>query len=85
MRAQDGKSIYIPDGMGHAFISLQDNTNVVYLLSSTYDPLTEHTVNPFDRTLDFKWPMEKIILSERDSLAPSLIEQARGKKLPGMF
>lgn len=85
MRAQDGKSIYIPDGMGHAFISLQDNTNVVYLLSSTYDPLTEHTVNPFDTTLDFKWPMEKIILSERDSLAPSLIEQARGKKLPGMF
>ena len=85
MKAHDGKSVYIPEGMGHAFISLLDNTNVVYLLSSNYDPSTEHSIHPFDTTLNFNWPMEEIILSERDSHAPSLAEQAEKKNLPRML
>jgi dTDP-4-dehydrorhamnose 3,5-epimerase len=85
MQAHDGKSVYISEGLGHAFISLQDNSNLVYLLSSTYDPSTEHTVHPLDATLGFDWPLEEIILSERDALAPSLIEQTEAKKLPGMY
>ncbi len=85
MQAHDGKSVYISEGMGHAFISLQENSNLVYLLSSTYDPSTEHTVHPLDTTLGFKWPLKEIILSERDSLAPSLHEQIKAKNLPGMY
>jgi dTDP-4-dehydrorhamnose 3,5-epimerase len=85
MQAHDGKSVYISEGLGHAFISLEDNSNLVYLLSSTYDPSTEHTVHPLDATLGFNWPLEEIILSERDALAPSLIEQMEAKNLPGMY
>lgn len=84
LQAHDGKSVFIPEGMGHAFISLRENSNLVYLLSSIYDPSTENTVHPFDTTLGFKWPLEEIILSERDARAPSLIEQAEAKNLPGM-
>jgi dTDP-4-dehydrorhamnose 3,5-epimerase len=84
LKAHDGKSIYISEGLGHAFMSLQDNSNLVYLLSSTYDPSTEHTVHPLDATFGFKWPMEGIILSERDSLAPSLVEQIKVDNLPRM-
>lgn len=84
MQAQDGKSVYISEGLGHSFISLQDNSNVAYLLSSTYDPLTEHTVHPLDATLGFKWPLEELILSERDSLAPSFTEQIEAKNLPSV-
>jgi dTDP-4-dehydrorhamnose 3,5-epimerase len=84
LQAHDGKSVYISEGMGHGFISLQEDSNLVYLLSSTYDPSTEHTVHPLDATLGFKWPLEGIILSERDSLAPSLIEQKEANNLPRM-
>ena len=84
LKAHDGKSVYISEGLGHAFMSLQDNSNLAYLLSSTYNPSTEHAVHPLDATLGFKWPLEEIILSERDSHAPSLVEQIEANNLPRM-
>lgn len=84
MNAQDGKSLFISEGLGHAFISLEENSNLVYLLSSTYDPKTENSVHPLDSTLAFNWPLERIILSERDAGAPSLNEQIKAKNLPRM-
>jgi len=84
MRAQDGKSVYIAEGLGHAFISLTENSNVVYLLSSSYSPKDEHAVNPFDATLNFKWPLENVILSDRDATAFSLQYQIEANNLPRM-
>ena len=85
MRAQDGKSVYIAEGLGHAFISLVENSNLVYLLSSSYSPEDEHAVNPFDTTLNFKWPLENVILSDRDATAPTLQHQIDANNLPRMY
>ena len=84
LKAQDGKSVYISEGLGHAFISLEDNSNLVYLLSSAYDPKTEYSVHPFDTTLGFKWPREDFILSDRDAAALSLKQQIDANNLPRM-
>jgi dTDP-4-dehydrorhamnose 3,5-epimerase len=84
MRAQDGKSIYIAEGLGHAFISLAENSSLIYLLSSVYNPNTEHAVHPFDKTLNFKWPLEKVTISDRDATAPTLQQQIDADNLPGM-
>jgi dTDP-4-dehydrorhamnose 3,5-epimerase len=84
MRAQDGTSVYISEGLGHSFISLEENSNLVYLLSAIYDPQTEHAVNPLDATLGFQWPLKEVILSKKDAAAPSLDELYEANILPRM-
>lgn len=85
LRAKDGMSVYISEGLGHSFISLKENSNVVYLLSSIYDPKTEHAVNPLDKTLGFQWPLNEITISEKDAAAPSLDELYEANTLPRMY
>jgi dTDP-4-dehydrorhamnose 3,5-epimerase len=72
--AGDGKSIFIEEGLGHAFQSTEENATISYLLSSTYDPKYEVSINPFDPTIGINWPISNYILSDRDANAPMLDE-----------
>ena len=40
--------IYMSEGLGHAFLALEDDSTVTYLCSAGYDPAREHTVNALD-------------------------------------
>jgi dTDP-4-dehydrorhamnose 3,5-epimerase len=70
--SKKGEVLFISEGLGHGFQSLEDNSTVTYLLTSPYSPNVEHEVNPFDPELAISWPLEKSILSEKDKLASSL-------------
>lgn len=75
-----GKSVYIPTGVGHGFVSQAEESIVCYLLSSEYDPKTEQAINPFDSELGIDWNTKNPILSDRDISAHSLA-QARDLSL----
>lgn len=70
-----GRSVFIPTGVGHGFVSRAEDSIVCYLLSSEYDPKTEQAIYPFDPKLNIAWNTENPILSERDLSAQSF-EQA---------
>ena len=84
---ENGRSMLISEGLGHAFLALEDETVVTYLCSQPYSPATERTINPFDvdlaidframapRSSDFK-------VSEKDSNAASLREMGLSGNLP---
>ena len=72
--AGDGKSVFIEEGLGHAFQSINELSTISYLLSTEYDPVNEYSANPLDESIGIKWPISNIILSERDSSAPMLDE-----------
>jgi dTDP-4-dehydrorhamnose 3,5-epimerase len=76
------RSVYLSEGLGHAFLALEDDSTVMYLCSAAYAPDREHTVNPLDPTLDIAWPAVdgEPIISDRDREAPSL-EQVRAAGL----
>jgi dTDP-4-dehydrorhamnose 3,5-epimerase len=76
------RSIYISEGLGHAFLALQDDSTVMYLCSAGYAPGREHTINALDPALDIAWPVVdgEPILSDRDREAPTL-EQVRAAGL----
>lgn len=76
----DRRAIYLPEGMGHAFLALADDTSVSYLCSEPYAPAREHAVHPLDRELDLPWPSGVTPqLSAKDEAAPSLADAlARG-------
>lgn len=65
---------YIPDGFAHGFCVLSDEANVIYKVSSLYNPETEGGFRYDDPDVGIDWPIESPILSERDKKAPLLKE-----------
>jgi dTDP-4-dehydrorhamnose 3,5-epimerase len=76
-----GDSLLISEGLGHGFVSLEENSEIVYLLNSPYSPSKEFAIHPLDPDLGIDWPIQNIVLSNRDSTAPSFREQLESGKL----
>jgi dTDP-4-dehydrorhamnose 3,5-epimerase len=74
------RAVYISEGIGHAFLALEDGSSVTYLVSSPYLPDREFGVSPLDPALDLPWPADvELELSAKDKAAPTLAEaQAKG-------
>ena len=64
--------VWVPEGFGHAFLSLQDDTYFYYKCSSLYHSDFEGCINIFSPELKLNLPLPKedIILSEKDKNAP---------------
>ena len=62
----NGKSLIIPEGFGHAFITLEPNTSVVYVVSNTYALHRESGFRFDDPDLNIKWPIKPTVISDKD-------------------
>jgi dTDP-4-dehydrorhamnose 3,5-epimerase len=62
----NGKSMVVPEGFGHAFITLIPNTTVVYVVSAAYAVDHESGLRFDDPLLGIKWPTEPSVLSDKD-------------------
>jgi dTDP-4-dehydrorhamnose 3,5-epimerase len=80
----DRKAIYLAEGLGHAFVALTEDATVSYLVSDTYNPSREHGINPLDSQIALVFPEEagKVLLSPKDTDAPSLAEAVSAGLLP---
>jgi dTDP-4-dehydrorhamnose 3,5-epimerase len=85
----DRRAIYLSEGLGHAFMSLENGSTVVYLCSTPYAPGREHGVHPLDPTLAIAWPTEARDgspltpqLSPKDEAAPTLAQAQEQGLLP---
>lgn len=83
----DRRAIYLGEGLGHAFMSLEDDSTVLYLCSTGYSPGREHGIHPLDPAIGIDWPTTgrdgspiTPQLSEKDTVAPTL-DQARADGL----
>ncbi|WP_438486715.1 dTDP-4-dehydrorhamnose 3,5-epimerase family protein [Streptomyces sp. S186] len=81
--AESFRGVYLPDGVGHAFLSLEDDTVMSYLVSTPYRAELEQAVDPLDPALGLPWPDRgRFTLSDRDAAAPSLAEATARGLLP---
>jgi dTDP-4-dehydrorhamnose 3,5-epimerase len=82
----DGRScraVYLAEGLGHAFMALEDDTVMAYLCSTPYNPAAERVVSPLDPALGLPWPAGlEPVLSEKDAAAPTLAQAAGRGMLP---
>ena len=62
----NGVSLLIPEGFGHAFITLEPNSTAVYVISTAYALSHESGIRFDDPLLRIKWPIEPMVLSEKD-------------------
>ena len=83
------RALFVSEGLGHAFIALEDDTMISYLVTAPYTPAREHGVHPLDPTLGIEWPTTgrdgrplEPLLSTKDTEAPSLEEAERQGLLP---
>lgn len=76
--------VYLAEGLGHGFVALEDDSTVVYLCSTTYNPAGEREMDPFDPDLAIDWGIspDRASLSAKDVAAPSLREARESQLLP---
>ena len=84
LSARNNKSLYLSEGLGHAFCALEDDATFVYLCSTNYSPDREYEINPLDQELGITWPfpISDLELSAKDLAAPTLKEANRLGILP---
>jgi epimerase EvaD len=76
-------AMYLPVGVGHLFVALEDGTVMNYLLSREYRPENELALAPFDQRLALPIPSDiEPILSQRDREAPTFAEALAAGLLP---
>jgi dTDP-4-dehydrorhamnose 3,5-epimerase len=77
------KAVYLSEGLGHAFLSLADDTTVIYFCSEAYSPTREHEVHPLDPAIGIRWPLDVTpTLSAKDAAAPTLAQAMATGSLP---
>ena len=68
---------WIPIGFAHGFLSLKENSEVIYKASGNYSKELERSIIWNDPTINIKWPLQIInfenpTLSKKDANAPLL-------------
>ena len=72
---QSGVALYIPVGFAHGFITLEDDTEVVYQMSNYHDPSAARGVRWNDPAFGINWPVADPILSQRDKDYPDFVRE----------
>lgn len=82
--AVDRRAVYVGEGLGHAFVSLEDGSTVTYLVSEVFNPAAEHGITPLDETVGLEFPAEagEPLLSPKDLEAPTLLDAQAAGLLP---
>ena len=61
--------LFLPKGMAHGFLTLEDNTIFTYKCSEFYCKEAEDSIMWNDSTIGIKWPNSKPLLSKKDQNA----------------
>ena len=74
LTAQNHRSVYVPRGFAHGFISLADDTEVFYMISVPFAPGSGRGLRWNDPALAIRWPISPTVISARDAEFPLLDE-----------
>jgi dTDP-4-dehydrorhamnose 3,5-epimerase len=74
LSAENGRGLYVPERFAHGFLTLLDDTELVYLISQYHTPGAEGGLRYDDPGLEIAWPGEARVISERDE-AWKLLEE----------
>jgi dTDP-4-dehydrorhamnose 3,5-epimerase len=73
-----GDALFVPRGCAHGYQTLEDDTDVLYAMSSRYAPAAARSIRWDDAELAIPWPLCQPILSDADRSAPGLAEFLAG-------
>jgi len=74
LSAENNKQLFIPKGFGHGFSVLSKSAVFFYKCDNFYNKASEGGIIYNDEALNIDWkiPQDQIVVSEKDTLLPSL-------------
>ena len=68
LSARNKRLLWVPPGLAHGFLTLEDGTDFLYKCTGFYDPSSEHSLLWNDPAVGVDWPLEGMepLLSEKD-------------------
>jgi dTDP-4-dehydrorhamnose 3,5-epimerase len=70
LSAENQKGLFVPEGVAHGFLTLEDDTDVLYQISPAFVPGHEAGVRWDDPAFGIEWPAAPKLLSPRDAAYP---------------
>jgi dTDP-4-dehydrorhamnose 3,5-epimerase len=70
LTAANRKMMYVPKGFAHGFLTLEDNTEVFYLVTAFYAPELERGIRWNDPRFGIAWPFGPVVISDKDRSHP---------------
>lgn len=74
LTGENHHQLFVPKGFAHGFSVLEDNTIFAYKCSNLYNKASEGSIVYNDPDINVEWGVEHPILSEKDSIGPTLRE-----------
>jgi len=76
LNSKNQKSMYVPNGCAHGFMTLKRGSNVLYNISEPYSATLARGIHWADPKINIQWPSNPRVISDRDNnfsfLNPSL-------------
>ena len=72
LTAANRRSLYVPKGFAHGFVSLADHTEVLYMISVAHAAQSARGLRWNDPALGIRWPLQPSAMSGRDAQFPLL-------------
>lgn len=66
------RQLYIPKGFGHALLTLEDDTHIVFRIDECFDPELSRAISYKDEELNIPFDVKQPVLSLQDRTAPFL-------------
>lgn len=77
LSAENRRSLYVPAGFAHGFVTLTDGAELFYAIEGEYVPASARGLRWDDPELGIEWPFTPDIISERDRSFPLLDRRSR--------
>jgi dTDP-4-dehydrorhamnose 3,5-epimerase len=72
LNADDHVMVYVPPGFAHGFVTLSERAQIFYKCTCEYDKNSEAGIRWDDAELGIKWPIDNVLVSEKDRILPNL-------------
>jgi dTDP-4-dehydrorhamnose 3,5-epimerase len=72
LSAANGRQLLVPEGFAHGYLTLEDDSEIFYLVTEEYHPESEAGVLWDDPAIGIRWPLLPTRISARDRALPDL-------------
>ncbi len=70
LSAETGRALLIPAGVAHGFLTLEDDTDILYQIDRAFAPGHERGLRWNDPAFSVDWPRPPTVISDRDAAYP---------------
>jgi dTDP-4-dehydrorhamnose 3,5-epimerase len=67
LTSKNHKMLYVPKGLAHGFLTLEDNSEIFYQMSDCFVPKSASGIPWNDPTIGINWPYTPSVISDRDN------------------